>query len=75
MREGLRPEALAPNKGKLLGQLFTRELKPRRAGFVVDALKMAEFVEEDVVQHESANGQLRPHLTPHGAEIFTFVAS
>jgi len=69
MREWLRPKLLAPLHGELLGQFFARELKAHRTRPLFYALEVAEFVEENVVEHESPDCQRGPLMTASGTEL------
>jgi hypothetical protein len=74
MREWLGPKPLAPLKSEFLGKFFAREFKPNRTAFLVDALQVSEFVEEDVVEQESPDGKGRPFLTTPGAKLLARLA-
>jgi len=55
--------------GKLLGTGLAREPPACRFRLPVDDLEVAEFVEENVVEHESTHGERRPLTAANRPEL------
>ena len=74
MVKWFRPQMGAPMHREFLGQLFARELEPTGPGFFVDKLQVTEFVQKNVIKHESADCEPGPFLPRSSAEFIRFLS-
>jgi hypothetical protein len=64
-----RPQPVAPLHSERLSQLFVGELETDGTRIFIDELQVPKFVEEHVIEHESANSQRWPFMASSGSEL------